>query len=74
MLPDHDRVDRSRIFKCEESKAARLAIRVPDDRACVDFAELGKVISQALWYKDNHTPPHNSAKVSKMDIDIAKGQ
>lgn len=49
MFPDHDRVDRSRILKCEESKAARLAIRVPDDRTSVDFAEFGKVISQALW-------------------------
>ena len=57
MLSDHDRIHRSRIFKCEESKTARLAIGVPDDRAGVDFAELGKVISQALWYKEkNHTP------------------
>jgi hypothetical protein len=57
MLSDHDRIHRSRIFKREESKTARLAIGVPDDRAGVDFAKLGKVISQALWYKEkNHTP------------------
>ena len=73
MFPDHDRVDRGRILKCEESKAARLAIGVPDDRACVDFAELGKVISQAVWYKENHTPPAQFSKVSKMNMTLQKG-
>jgi len=48
MLPDHDRVDGGWIFKREECKPARLAIGVPDDRAGIDFSELGKVISQAL--------------------------
>lgn len=49
MLSDHDRVNRSRIFEREEGKTSRLAIGIPDDRTGVDFAELGKVISQALW-------------------------
>jgi hypothetical protein len=36
MFPDHDSVDRSWVFECEECKSARLAIRIPDDRTCVD--------------------------------------
>jgi hypothetical protein len=67
MFSDHNGVHRSRIFESEESKTSRLAIRIPDDRAGVDFAELGKVISQALWCKKNkrkesHAHPHHSVK------------
>ena len=70
MFPDHNSVDRCGILKGEERKTSRLAICVPNDSACVDFAKLGKIVPQALWLKKksiakkktwkkkkHHTPP-----------------
>ena len=65
VFPDHNSVDRCGILKREERKTSRLAVCVPNDSACVDFAKLGKIVPQALWLKkEKHCKKENMEKKS----------